>query len=90
MQVNILAATVSGGRTPTVKRRGFLSVGMGVRFRGAFLPACLAYAGDFALVGKLTEADTADAVLAQIRMGTATDLASVIFSGRILLRFLLL
>ena len=38
-------------------------------------------AGDLALVCQLTEADTADAVVAQIRMGTAADLAAVVSAG---------
>ena len=54
------------------------------------LPACLLYSGDLALVGKIAEADTADTVLTEICMGTAADLASVILSGGVFLRPLLL
>ena len=56
----------------------------------AVLPACLLYSGDLALVCELTEADTADAVLAEISVGTTADLASVVLSGGILLCLLLL
>jgi len=42
------------------------------------LPAGLADTGDLALVGQLTEADTAYAVVAQVSMGTAADLAAVV------------
>ena len=40
------------------------------------LPRCLPHAGDLALVSQFTEADTADAVVTQVGMGTAADLAS--------------
>ena len=42
------------------------------------LEACLAYAGDLSLIGKFAEADTADAVIAEIRMRTTADLAAVV------------
>ena len=42
------------------------------------LPAGLADTGDLALVGQLTEADTAYAVVTQISMGSAADLAAVV------------
>ena len=42
------------------------------------LPAGLANAGDLALVGQLTEADTANAVVPQVSVGSAADLAAVI------------
>ena len=45
------------------------------------LPRCLSHAGDLALVGQLTEADTADAVVTQVGMGTAADLAAVVVAG---------
>ena len=54
------------------------------------LPACFLYARDLALVSELTEADTADAVLAEISVGTAADLATVVLSGGELLLSLLL
>ena len=38
----------------------------------------LANAGDLALVGQLAEADTADAVVTQISVGAAADLAAVV------------
>ena len=42
------------------------------------LPRGLLHAGDLAFVSQLTEADTADAVVAQIGVGTAADLAAVV------------
>ena len=42
------------------------------------LPRSLLDAGDLALVSQLTEADTADAVVAQVSVGAATDLAAVV------------
>ena len=45
---------------------------------GKFLPGSFADAGDLALIRQLTEADTADAVVAQVGVGTAADLAAVI------------
>jgi len=54
------------------------------------LPACFLYARDLALVCKFTEADTADAVLTKISMGTTANLAAVVLSGRELLGSLLL
>ena len=44
---------------------------------GKFLPAGFADAGDLALIRQLTEADTADAVVAQVSVGTA-DRKSVV------------
>ena len=38
----------------------------------------LADAGDLALISQLAEADTADAVVAQIRVRTTADLAAVV------------
>ena len=60
--------------------------------RGGFpaLPGCFANAGDLALVGQLTEADTADTVLAEVSMGTTADLAAVVLAGGELGRSLLL
>ena len=54
------------------------------------LPGRFSYAGDLALVGKLTEADTADTVLAEICMRTSADLTSVVLTGGELLGTLLL
>ena len=45
------------------------------------LPGGLLHAGDLALVSQLTEADTADAVVAQVGVGTAADLAAVVSAG---------
>ena len=42
------------------------------------LPASLADTGDLALVSQLTEANTADTVVAQVGVGTAADLAAVV------------
>ena len=52
--------------------------------------ARLAHAGDLALVSQLTEADTADAVVAQVSVGAAADLAAVVLTSRELCRSLLL
>ena len=54
------------------------------------LPGCLADTGDLALVCQLTEADTADAVIAQIGVGSSADFASVIVAAGELGRLLLL
>ena len=54
------------------------------------LPAGLANAGDLALVSQLTEADTANTVVAQVSVGTAADLAAVVAAGRELSLSLLL
>ena len=54
------------------------------------LPRCLSDTGDLALIGQLAEADTADAVVTQIGMGTAADLAAVVVAGGELGFFLLL
>ena len=54
------------------------------------LERSLANAGDLALVGQLAEADTADAVVTQIGVGTAADLAAVVAAGGELSRSLLL
>ena len=45
------------------------------------LPGCLSYSGNLASVSELAEADTADTVLAKVRVGSATDLASVVSAG---------
>ena len=50
----------------------------------------LPHAGDLALVGQFPEADTADAVVTQISVRTAADLAAVIVTGGELGFFLLL
>ena len=42
------------------------------------LPGSLLDAGDLTLVRQLTEADTADAVIAEVGVGTAADLAAVV------------
>jgi len=54
------------------------------------LPGCLSYSGNLALVCELTEADTADAVLTEVGVGSTADLASVISASRELLFLLLL
>jgi hypothetical protein len=53
-------------------------------FAIAQLPACFLNAGDLTCVSQLSEADTANAVLAKISMGSSADLTSVIGSGGIL------
>ena len=65
---------------------------MAVSFETAIfsiLEGSLAHAGDLALVRQLTEADTADAVVAQVSVGTAADLAAVVGAGGELRRGLL-
>ena len=47
------------------------------------LPACFLDAGDLTCVSQLSEADTANAVLAKISMGSSADFTSVIGSGGI-------
>ena len=42
------------------------------------LPASFSYAGDLTLVSQLTEADTAYAVVTQVSVGSAADLAAVV------------
>ena len=54
------------------------------------LEGSLANAGDLALVGQLAEADTADAVVTQIGMRAAADLAAVVAAGGELVSSLLL
>ena len=54
------------------------------------LERSLSHAGDLALISQLAEADTADAVVAQIGMGTAADLAAVVRTRGELRRSLLL
>ena len=46
------------------------------------LPACLLNARNLTLVGELSEANTANTVVAQIRVGSAADLAAVIVASR--------
>ena len=46
------------------------------------LPACFSYAGDLALVGKFSEADTANTVFSQISMRTTADFAAIILSAQ--------
>ena len=50
------------------------------------LPAGFSHAGDLALIRQLTEADTADAVVAEVSVGAAADLAAVVLTGRVLSR----
>ncbi len=44
------------------------------------LPRSLAYARDLALMCQLAEADTANAVVTQISVGTTADFAAVVLS----------
>ena len=55
----------------------------------AVLPACLSYAGNFALVSEFTEADTADTELTKVSVGTTADLATVVLTCGVLLCLLL-
>jgi len=57
---------------------------------GGKLPAGLLNAGNLALICQLAEANTADAVVAQVGMGTAADLAAVVLTGGVLGGLLLL
>jgi len=43
-----------------------------------FLPGRLPYAGDLALIRQLAEANAANAVVPEIRVGPAADLAAVV------------
>ena len=58
--------------------------------RAKDLEGGFADAGDLALVRQLAEADTAYAVVTQIGVGTAADLAAVVLAGGELSRSLLL
>ena len=51
------------------------------KYGGKRLPAGLSYSGDLALIGQFSEADTAYAVVTQVSVGTAADLAAVILPG---------
>jgi hypothetical protein len=42
------------------------------------LPACLFDSGDFALIGELTEANSAYTVFSEITVGSSADFASVV------------
>ena len=48
------------------------------------LERSLADTGNLALVSQLTEADTADAVVTQVSVGTAANLATVVSAGGVL------
>src|SRR5574344_771780 len=50
--------------------------------RAKDLEGSLANAGDLSLIRQLAEADTADAVVAQVGVRTAADLAAVVSTGR--------
>ena len=54
------------------------------------LPGSLADTGDLALVRQRAEADTAHAVVTQVGVGTAAQLAAVVLAGGILRLALLL
>ena len=51
------------------------------KYNGKILPGSLADAGNLALVSQRAEADTADAVVTQIGVGTAAQLAAVVLTG---------
>ena len=55
-----------------------------------FLERSLTHAGNLALVGQFTEADTADAVVTQVSVGAAAQLAAVVLASGELRRSLLL
>ena len=54
------------------------------------LPGSLANSGDLALICQLAEADAADAVVTQVSVGAAADLAAIVLAGGELGRSLLL
>ena len=54
------------------------------------LPAGFFHTGNLALIGQLTEADTANAVVAQVSVGSTTNFASVVVAAGELRRLLLL
>ena len=45
------------------------------------LPGSFLHTGDLALIGQLPEANTADAVVPQVSVGTAAQLAAVVAAG---------
>ena len=51
---------------------------------------CFTDSGNLAFISQLAEADTANAVIAKICVGTAADFAAVVLTGRELCRCLLL
>ena len=71
-------------------RRDYLKPVRRLSYGECFLPGCLLYTGDLTGVSALTEADTADTVLADVSVGAAADLAAVVFSRGELLLLLLL
>ena len=58
--------------------------------RSAILPGSLANSGYLSLVGQLAEADAADAIVTQVSVGAAADLAAIVLAGGELSRSLLL
>ena len=48
---------------------------------GGKLEGSLSYSGDLALISQFAEADTADAVVAQVGVRTTADLAAVVLTG---------
>ena len=51
------------------------------QLRGKISPRGFLYTGNLALISKLPEAYTADAVVTQIGVGTSADLAPVVLTG---------
>ena len=80
----IFCQTISRSRRCTKVLRG------DERKYGGKSERSLAHAGDLALISQLAEADTADAIVAQIGMRTTADLAAVVLTGGELSRSLLL
>ena len=62
---------------------------VGLTTHGGKLPRSLLDTGDLALISQFTEADTADAVVTQVSVGSSADVAAVVAASREL-RFLLL
>lgn len=52
-----------------------------MKFCGKRLPRSLANAGNLALISQLAEANSAYAVVAEIGVRTATDLAAIVLAG---------
>jgi len=74
------ASQVNFRQTISNKRRCMSILRAFERKYGGYLPRSLADSRDLALVSQFTEADTANAVITQISVGTTTDLAAVILS----------
>ena len=77
-------------RAKSRRRRCIVILQAAKMTHGAVLPGSFSNARNLALISQLTEADTANAVVAQVCVGAAADFAAIIFSGGELRRSLLL